>query len=116
MISKRKNIYPRNVENIKAILLYYFPKEKHTNIDLFSDKLYDERILALNEIEYISEFISKHFLIIEPYFKLKYVDSAMEVLFATCEKILFQEESEWNISKSGKDNLKALRIDLEKFL
>ena len=33
----RPDVYPRTLENIKAVLLYYFPKASHSEIDINSE-------------------------------------------------------------------------------
>jgi len=63
----QENIYPRSLENIKAIFLYYFKDIPHSEIDEFSKHIYDRRGLSLNEIKTIAStcinnksFFEKH--------------------------------------------------------
>lgn len=57
--------YPRSVENIKALLLYFFPKHPHSEIDDFSIKLYDDRKLELIEIEEVARQVNKHYALLQ---------------------------------------------------
>ncbi len=54
------NIYPRSVENIKAILEFYFQFETHTEITETAVQLYERRGVALNQLEYTAKFVTKH--------------------------------------------------------
>ena len=39
----RPDVYPRTLENIKAVLLFYFPRISHTEIDVNAERVYDQR-------------------------------------------------------------------------
>lgn len=54
------NIYPRSVENIKAILEFYFQFETHTEITETAVQLYEKRGVNLNQLEYTAAFLVKH--------------------------------------------------------
>jgi hypothetical protein len=54
------NIYPRTVDNIKAILEFYFPYETHSEIEETALKLYEKRGVALNQLEFTSKFVAEH--------------------------------------------------------
>lgn len=51
------NIFPRNLENIKSILLHYFPTRPHSEIEEFAFKLYDEREFQLDEIIEVAQMV-----------------------------------------------------------
>jgi hypothetical protein len=95
----RTNIYPRTLENIKAVLLYYFPNEKHSAINDFAATLYDDRKLELNEIEFIAEIINTNQEVFDSLFKKNYIN-VLETFFNSAHQALFDEENEW----SGSDN------------
>ncbi|WP_299061707.1 hypothetical protein [uncultured Polaribacter sp.] len=116
MIKLRNDVYPRTLENIEAVFLYYYPEEKHSTINKYAAKLYDERVMQLNEIEFVSEVIATHSEIIKKHFKLNFVESAMKVLFNACSQVLLKQEKDWNISKNGKKDFVALKLDLQKVL
>ncbi len=59
------NIYPRSIENIRAVLLHFFPKHSHSEINEFTHKLYDERKLVLLEIEEVAKQVNKHYDVLE---------------------------------------------------
>ncbi len=62
---KSANIYPRSVENVRAVLLHFFPKHAHSEINEFSHKLYDERKLELIEIEDVARQVNKHYDVLQ---------------------------------------------------
>jgi hypothetical protein len=109
MYKLRNDIYPRTLENIKAVLLYYFPEEKHSTINIYAAKLYDERVFQINEIEYIAEIIYNHSAI----FKKHYHDLSIQATFNACYNALFVAEENWNISKNGVVIFKTIKEELE---
>jgi len=54
------NIYPRSVENIKAILAFYFPFENHTEIAETAVQLHEKRGVDLNQLEHTAMFVAKY--------------------------------------------------------
>lgn len=60
-IHEKSFSYPRSVENIKALLLHFFPNRSHSEIDEFAHKLHNERELELIEIEDVCRQVNKHF-------------------------------------------------------
>lgn len=62
---KSANIYPRSIENIRALLLHFFPNHPHSEIDDFALKLYDNRQEELYEIEKICMQVNKNFVVLK---------------------------------------------------
>ena len=50
-----QNIYPKTYENVRALFIYFFPKAKNSEVDEVALFYYDNRELALNEIEFFAE-------------------------------------------------------------
>ena len=63
--NKAANIYPRSIENIRALLLHFFPKHPHSEINEFAHKLYDERKLELIEIEEVARQLDTHYDVLQ---------------------------------------------------
>ncbi|MEY8019476.1 hypothetical protein AB8P51_01480 [Muriicola sp. SD30] len=57
---RKQNIYPRNKENIRAILNYYFDIP-----DGQIEWLFEDEWLSINQIEYIAEQVSIHYDFLE---------------------------------------------------
>lgn len=93
-IIKRNNIYPRTEENIEAVLLFYFPNEKHSVVKTLSYQLYDERKLKLNEIEYLAEVISVNMSFFKEHINLN-VLTAVNLINLAYQAIYLNEE-EWS--------------------
>ena len=108
----RPDIYPRTLENIKAVLLYYFPKEKHSAINEYAVELYDERKLDLNKIEYLAEIISNNISLFQSHYKSHILKNVLPSYFNAAHEILYVKESEWNMSNNGKEILKVIRNEL----
>ena len=105
----RANIYPRTVENIKAILLYYFPHEKHSILDGYAVKVYDERIIALNELEWVCEQIHENKELFDHlYPKRKNMPSEISMSYTA----VFKDETKWKFSKPGLTRLRTLKQHL----
>ena len=104
----RPNIYPRTVKNIKAVLLYYFPKTSHSEIDKYAERLYDQRILQLNEIEYGSYIISKNRDLISQHYKV----SNLNMLLSVIREVLFKDESTWG-REDRRRKLKGIKEGLK---
>lgn len=109
MIKLRNDVYPRTLENIEAVFLYYYPEEKHSTINKYAAKLYDERVMQLNEIEYIAETVYKHSAV----FKKHYNDLSLQSTFNACYQALFVAEEDWNNSKNGIVIFKTIKQELE---
>jgi len=56
---KEQNIYPRNIDNIEAILFHYF-SFPISETKKYAFKLYDNNQLELNQIEYIARKMSEN--------------------------------------------------------
>ncbi len=54
------NILPRSIENIKAVLLHYFPNRPHSEIEEYALKLLDEREFQLNEIFEVAKKVNEN--------------------------------------------------------
>jgi hypothetical protein len=105
----RPDIYSRTLENIKAVLLFYFPNETHGSINNFADKVYDERIIALNQLEWLCEVIDKNKeLFRRLYPRRDNMASTISMAFTA----VFKQESEWNFSQNGLNILRELKEHL----
>tara|TARA_R110002049_G_scaffold168278_2_gene334849 strand:- start:1181 stop:1501 length:321 start_codon:yes stop_codon:yes gene_type:complete len=91
----RPDVYPRTLENIKAVLLYYFPKASHSEININSERIYDQRKFNLNELEYCCEVVSKN----EPVIRQFYKSIDINILLVVGYDVLFKDESSWGGSE-----------------
>ena len=91
-IIKRNNIHPRTEENIEAVLLFYFPNEKHSVVKILSRQLYDERKLKLNEIEHLAELISANMSFFKEYLN----NSTAANLIDLAYQAIYLPEEEWS--------------------
>lgn len=92
----KENIYPRTAENIEAILLHFFKTEKHSTIKEFSEKLYDERKVDLNEIEYLAARISDNLDWCKANFKNSLNEPLMVRYMKDAIEGVFVEEKNWS--------------------
>lgn len=97
---KEFNIYPKNEENINAILSYYFDKY------LLFDKieaisfLMENNILSINQIEFIARKLSESWhLIFENFFTGKTTSFKNIMNYGICGLTL--PESKWSFSKGS---------------
>ena len=105
----RPDIYPRTLENIKAVLLYYFPNESHTSINKYAKKVYDSRELPLNELEWLCEtIVNNKDLLDELYPK----GADMSSLIGNFNEALLNDESTWRRSAVGMKNLRKIKDQL----
>ena len=101
-----KNIYPRTIENVRAIFLYFFPTAKNSAIDEATSEFYDDRNFGLNLIEFYAEMVADNDVFFEVEFKgtasivlkMKYVIDAYSIT-----------EEDWLGSKPGIAITKRLR-------
>lgn len=63
--NKTANIYPRSLENIRALLLHFFPDHSHSEVNDFTHELYNNRRLELNEIEFVARQVQKHYDVLQ---------------------------------------------------
>ncbi|MDO1514342.1 hypothetical protein Q2T41_16935 [Maribacter confluentis] len=103
----RPNIYPRTLENIKAVLLFYFPKISHGEINASAEKVYDQRKFKLNELEYCCEVLSKNESLIREYYK----SLDLNILLVVGYSVLFEDEKRWG-STSRREKLKSIKAGL----
>lgn len=87
----RPDVYPRTLENIKAVLLYYFPRASHSEINENAERVYDQRKFKLNELEYCCAIVSKNERIIRQYYSAINVNTLLVVGY----DVLFKDESQW---------------------
>lgn len=71
-----KNIYPRTIENVRAIFLYFFPTAKNSDVDEATSEFYDDRRYDLNLIEFYAEMVADN----EDFFKVEFKGTASIVL------------------------------------
>ena len=55
----KNNIYPRSLENITAILDFYFKDYSISDVSEYSALMYNERKWSLDKIEYFAYIISE---------------------------------------------------------
>lgn len=104
----RPNIYPRTLENITAVLLFYFPKTSHSEINKNAERVYDQRKLKLNELEYVSCIVSKNVNVIRQYYK----GIDLNTLLVVGRAVLIDEESTWGVGERS-NKLRAIKEGLE---
>ena len=105
----RPNIYPRTLENIKAVLLFYFPKNSHAEINKNADRVYDQRKFQLNELEYCCEIMTKNVNLVRKY----YSGIDINTLLVVGYDILFEDESKWG-GKERKQKMIGIKNELIK--
>ncbi|WP_339655339.1 hypothetical protein [uncultured Maribacter sp.] len=103
----RPDVYPRTLENIKAVLLFYFPRISHTEIDVNAERVYDQRKFKLNELEHCCAVVSKNEKVIRQFYKA--VD--LNMLLVVGHDVLFKEEICWG-GTSRREKLKGIKADL----
>lgn len=94
----RPDIYPRTLENIKAVMLYYFPDSSHSEVNKNAERIYDQRRFKLNELEYAAYIISKNESLIREYYNAL----NMNILLVIAHELLFEDESSWGTNDRGK--------------
>jgi len=103
----RPDVYPRTLENIKAVLLFYFPKTSHSEIDKNAERVYDQRKFKLNELEYCCEVVSKNEDIIRQYYRA--ID--LNTLLVVGYDVLFEDEKKWG-GTSRREKLEGIKAGL----
>jgi len=103
----RPDVYPRTIENIRAVLLYYFPKTSFSEIDKNAERVYDERKFKLNELEYCCEIATKNVDLIRQY----YCGIDVNTLLLVGREVLFEDESTWGGDERRK-KLEAIKKGL----
>ncbi|PVW16270.1 hypothetical protein [Marixanthomonas spongiae] len=103
----RPDVYPRTLENIKAVLLHYFPKTSHTEIDKNAERIYDQRKFKLNELEYCCEVVTKNVDVIREYYKA--LD--LNILLIVGYDVLFEDEKKWG-GTSRRAKLEGIKAKL----
>ncbi|WP_338357512.1 hypothetical protein [Yeosuana marina] len=104
----RPDVYPRTLENIKAVLLYYFPKKSHTEINKNAERIYDQRMFKLNELEYCCEIVTKNEDLIRKY----YNGLNINIMLVVGREVLFDDESTWG-GGDRRRKLEAIKAGLE---
>lgn len=101
---KAKSIYPKTLENFKAILAYYFHPLK-LEYGLSVEEIYTNlRHLSLNQMEFIAKCASQEIV----YWRgTAAIPPTIESLMKLTEMALTQPEGEWRISANGKQRLKG---------
>ena len=104
----RPDVYPRTLENIKAVLLYYFPKASNSEINENAERVYDQRKFKLNELEYCCAIVSKNEKLIRQYYKVIDINTLLVVGY----DVLFKEEGSWGGSDRTR-KIKGIKEGLE---
>ena len=96
----KNNVYPRSLENIKAIVSYYFKGYKLSEIEEFAFQIYDDNKLSLDRIEYYAYLISQS----DQFFKHHLKGSGLTIsnLYNYTSQVIEKEEDNWEGSESGK--------------
>ena len=102
----RPDIYPRTLENIKAVLLYYFPKTSHSEIDKNAERIYDERKFRLNELEYCCEIVSKNENVIRQFYKV----INLNILLIVGYTVLFEDIMDNDTRPSSQKAMKIREV------
>lgn len=95
---KELNIYPKNDENIKALISYYFDTYE---IDLSEslDFLKAKTLTSLNQMEFVLRKLSEAFI---PIFSINLKGKIkLTTLLSYGFNALTKNENDWNISKPG---------------
>tara|TARA_R110000796_G_scaffold133143_1_gene248677 strand:- start:58 stop:378 length:321 start_codon:yes stop_codon:yes gene_type:complete len=103
----RPDIYPRTIENIKAVLLFYFPKTSHSEIDVNAERVYDQRKFKLNELEYCCDVVSKNEKVIRQFYKALDLNMFLVVGY----DVLFEEEISWG-GTSRREKMTGIKAGL----
>ena len=103
----RPNIYPRTLENIKAVLLFYFPKISHSEINASAEKVYDQRKFKLNELEHCCAVVSKNEKVIRKYYKAL----NLNILLIVGYDVIFEDENNWG-GTSRREKMKGIKAEL----
>lgn len=103
----RPDVYPRTLENVRAVLLYYFPKISHTEIDKNAERVYDERKMKLNELEYACEVISRNKKLVEKNYNMR----GLNIYLMVAYEVLFGDETTWG-DGNRREKLKAVKENL----
>ena len=104
----RPDIYSRTLENIRAVLLYYFPKSSHSEVNKNAERVYEERKMKLNELEYCCEIVTKNEDLIREYYRGIDINTLVVVGY----DVLFEDESKWG-GVQRRDKLKAIKKGLK---
>jgi len=99
--STEENIYPKNIENLEAILKYFFP-----DYEIQTDFLL-ESSLSINQIEFIAKMVSENIF----YFNSNLGIDGLKIknLMSYGISALSKEESSWEGSKSRKRIIEGFR-------
>ncbi len=107
--TKSDNIYPRTLENVRYILLHYFPTRTHTEIEEEAAWIYENRGLELNQIEFAAKNVSEHYQYISELLDNKGLSFHNLMNYGTQALYDFPKE---NMSTSRKDKIAKLREHL----
>tara|TARA_R110000751_G_scaffold7964_1_gene32316 strand:- start:1427 stop:1801 length:375 start_codon:yes stop_codon:yes gene_type:complete len=118
MIPKKEiNIYPKNSENVNALIKYYFA-ELDLNLDQSFEYFFEKTSLELNQFEFLCRKINEGYLKV---FKQNLKGQiTLTNLLAYAFDALTVQESEWQgsasrikITKEFKDFVKQTEIDFD---
>ncbi len=107
--AKADNIYPRTLENIKFVLLHYFPTGTHSEIEEEAARINENRGLELNQIEFAAKNVAEHNRYISELLDHKGLSLHNLINYGTQALYDFPNE---NSTKSRKDKIAILREHL----
>jgi hypothetical protein len=106
---KSENIYPKTDENIQAIIDYYFSEFNVGQIGAI-ERIKENSILSINQIEYIIKKLSEAYI---PIFRvhLKTPIELQNLIKYGLDAIVYQE-----IKKSGSINRQNITLEFQNFV
>ena len=107
-IAMRPDVYPRTLENIKAVLLYYFPKSSHSEVNTNAERVYEQRKFQLNELEYCCKITSNNVDLIRKYYNGIDINTLLVVGY----DVLFKDESKWG-GTGRREKLNGIKSELK---
>jgi type I site-specific restriction-modification system R (restriction) subunit len=100
----KNNIYPRSLENINAILNFYFKDYPISQLEDCATLFHNDRKLSLDQIESYAYTVSESKMFFEEVFK---TPSTMHNLIDYVHQVIELPEGQWQGSVSGR--LKILK-------
>jgi hypothetical protein len=100
----KNNIYPRSLENISAILNFYFKDYPISEVDECATLFHNDRKLSLDQIESYAYTVSESKMFFAEEFK---TPSTIHNLIDYVHQVIELRENQWQGSSSGR--LKTLK-------
>jgi hypothetical protein len=95
----KNNIYPRSLENITALLNFYFKEHTISEVQEYATLLYNENKMSLDQIEKYSYLISESQIFFMQHIKEQY--RTINLYFKYTQQLLELPENQWTGSKTG---------------